>query len=947
MSTNNFAIVSLCMLNEHYVIGSCISAFIHKFFIKKYKKKIDLVIMCDENIYTKYYNILNKYYDKIIKIDLDYFPINNNFIYSKEKYISWVSYSTNKWKCLEYTEYKKILFLDVDMLPSNPDFYNIFDFNTPAIKRCRMEPYENPLCNKKFEPFIGNSYDEFVSNYANIIGTLDGGIVLLEPSKELYSKYKKLINELFKNKGIYSSNNSFPDETSLFYLLCQEKKTLYTICNEYSVIPWSDNSTPEKQNYDTALLYNYNSFYKPWIKGRNLQYPEELLWHNIYDIMPFDNELDILYKTVINQHYTETFLKLERKQQKTRYNLSYKIINLHNLNEKNEIKNYGNLNMKYLGKLFEKNIKRLIINDDFPYRNKLYNDNDRIEKFKKLLNYELIHVIINKKPSYINITYPLPYFLYKGEYHYITYKVSDYWDVFVLSDFFNDECRMKCAFGSSISPYEYYQKNKENIINSLKSKNIEITDLNIRNNMYGLTRECSNHNPAIIKYFIKKYKARKILDISSGWGDRLLGALSCDIDLYFGTDPNGCLHPNYKKMIDLLKPLSPNSNAEFNLNHNTFENVNITYNDFDLIFTSPPYFDYEKYTEEKGQSHLSYNTENKWLEEFLKVSILKALNKLKYNGYLVLYFSQEKGKTYMEKFLEWIITLEDIYYIGCMFYSVDNFKSPHPIFIYKKTKKIPSLLYNPKPIIKKINYENKNYKVFNDNFITGGTKTRAAISLFKKIFKEQKIKQMIYGGASNGYAQVAIAYSLYLLKKFDIKLIFVFQDIKDDETEQLRELTKFYHKNTEFILKNGTMKDLYPIVDSYTKEGDYIIPFGFSFKKYKKILFKKLKKHLEKYKIKRLWLVVGSGTILYTLQKILINTHFMGVQVGRTIKDNEIYDKNRLTLFISSYTLYQKYNGYIPFDTLSTYDGKLVEFLKDNGNEGDYIWNVGGIHKYM
>ena len=38
--------------------------------------------MCDENIYTKYYNILNKYYDKIIKIDLDYFPINNDFIYS-------------------------------------------------------------------------------------------------------------------------------------------------------------------------------------------------------------------------------------------------------------------------------------------------------------------------------------------------------------------------------------------------------------------------------------------------------------------------------------------------------------------------------------------------------------------------------------------------------------------------------------------------------------------------------------------------------------------------------------------------------------------------------------------------------------------------------------------------------------------------------------------------
>jgi len=947
MSINKYAIVSLCMLNEHYIIGACISAFVHKFFTKS--KKIDLVIMCDENIYSKYYDVLSKYYDKIKKIELDYYPIYEDFKYPKEKYVSWVSYSTNKWKCLDYDEYDKILFLDVDMLPANPKFYDIFDFKTPAIKRCRMTPHKSIINVEKFKPDIGKDYDDFVYNYANTIGTMDGGIVLLSPSKKLYKKYQELVKELFKNKGIYSSNTSFPDETSLFYFLNREKKKFYTIPDKYSVIPWYDKSTPEKQNYETALLYNYNGFYKPWIKGRILQYPEELLWHDIFDIMKVDNKLDILYKKVIVEHYQETFLKLDDRQRKTRYNIKSHAIDIYNINQKEDnIANYGNLNMKYLGELFRTKISRLSKNN-FPYRNNLYNDNDRIEKFKKLIKYKLKHVIINKKPQYINIDFPLVYFLYKGEYHYITYKNSDYWDVFVLSDFFNDECRMKCAFGSSISPFEYYQQNKENIINKLKQQNIEITDLNIRNNMYGLTRECSNHNPGIIKYFIKKYKARKILDISAGWGDRLLGALSSNIDLYFGTDPNGCLHPNYKKMIDLLKPLSPNPKAEFILNHNTFEDVKINYDNFDLIFTSPPYFDYEKYTEEKGQSHLSFNTEDKWYKEFLQVSILKALEKLKYGGYMVLYFSQEKGKTYMEKFLSWVITLKDIYYIGCMFYSIENFKSPHPIFIYRKTNKIPSMLYNPKPIIKEIKYENKIYNVFADNYVIGGTKTRASIKLIRKILKEKKIKQLIYGGASNGYAQVAIAYTLYLLKEFDIKLIFVFQEIDDDETAQLRQLTKFYHKNTEYILKAGTMKDLYPIVDAYTQEGDYIIPFGFAFKKYKKTLFKKLKKHLEPYKdkIKQMWLVIGSGTVLCALQEILTNTHFVGVQVGRNIKDEEIFDKSRLTLFVSSYKFYTKYEKHIPFDTLSTYDGKLVEFLKENGKEGDYIWNVGGIHKYL
>ena len=55
-----------------------------------------------------------------------------------------------------------------------------------------------------------------------------------------------------------------------------------------------------------------------------------------------------------------------------------------------------------------------------------------------------------------------------------------------------------------------------------------------------MTKECSTHNPLIIKYFIRKFAARRVLDFSSGWGDRLIGALTSDIDLYVGVDPNEC-----------------------------------------------------------------------------------------------------------------------------------------------------------------------------------------------------------------------------------------------------------------------------------------------------------------------------------------------------------------------------------------------------------------------
>ena len=56
-----------------------------------------------------------------------------------------------------------------------------------------------------------------------------------------------------------------------------------------------------------------------------------------------------------------------------------------------------------------------------------------------------------------------------------------------------------------------------------------------------------------MKYIIEHFNSKKILDMSSGWGDRLVGAMACNIDCYHGFDPNSCLHPGYKKMIEFFK----------------------------------------------------------------------------------------------------------------------------------------------------------------------------------------------------------------------------------------------------------------------------------------------------------------------------------------------------------------------------------------------------------
>ena len=83
------------------------------------------------------------------------------------------------------------------------------------------------------------------------------------------------------------------------------------------------------------------------------------------------------------------------------------------------------------------------------------------------------------------------------------------------------------------------------------------------------------------------------------------------------------------------------------------------------------------------------------------------------------------------------------------------------------------------------------------------------------------------------------------------------------------------------------------------------------------------------------------------LQRLLPGVFFNGVQVGRDIKDGDIHDKSRFKLFKSSYKFYEDYVGVVPYNTVTSYDAKVLEFVGEYGKEGDYIWNVAGIHQYL
>ena len=56
----------------------------------------------------------------------------------------------------------------------------------------------------------------------------------------------------------------------------------------------------------------------------------------------------------------------------------------------------------------------------------------------------------------------------------------------------------------------------------------------------------------------------------------------------------------------------------------------------DLCFTSPPYFDTEKYSDEDTQSYKKFPTEDGWVNGFLKKTIQNCYDGLKDNKYMLM-----------------------------------------------------------------------------------------------------------------------------------------------------------------------------------------------------------------------------------------------------------------------------------------------------------------------
>jgi len=136
--------------------------------------------------------------------------------------------------------------------------------------------------------------------------------------------------------------------------------------------------------------------------------------------------------------------------------------------------------------------------------------------------------------------------------------------------------------------------------------------------------------PIVAKFIYQKFQPKCVLDPTCGWGGRCLGAMSMDID-YIGFDTNINLKPAYKKMIQIY---SSNSNVKIYFKDSA--KVNYTKFNYDMVFTSPPYYNIEQY------KHMpEYKNREHWVETFLNPMIEKSYQSLQKQGTFIININKD------------------------------------------------------------------------------------------------------------------------------------------------------------------------------------------------------------------------------------------------------------------------------------------------------------------
>lgn len=146
----------------------------------------------------------------------------------------------------------------------------------------------------------------------------------------------------------------------------------------------------------------------------------------------------------------------------------------------------------------------------------------------------------------------------------------------------------------------------------------------------------SNFRPTVARSLIAQYAPvqGEILDFSAGFGGRLLGALTLQTN-YTGVDSALAQVTGLRSMVDALNSKTQGSAT---IIHGCAEELmqKFSAKSFDLVFSSPPYFNLEKYSADCNQSCVRFPEYGSWKLRFLGEVISQSHRILRKKGRLAI-----------------------------------------------------------------------------------------------------------------------------------------------------------------------------------------------------------------------------------------------------------------------------------------------------------------------
>lgn len=172
----------------------------------------------------------------------------------------------------------------------------------------------------------------------------------------------------------------------------------------------------------------------------------------------------------------------------------------------------------------------------------------------------------------------------------------------------------------------YYKevKNKNNI----KNENIVLKEV------YNICISAINiMRPLVCMEIYAKYKPSSVLNFCAGWGGSLVGASALNIPKYIGIEINTRLKEPYEKLTTYV---NQKSNTQVQMFFQNALDIDYTKLEYDLVFTSPPYYFIEKY-----ENNVFYESKKDMNDNFYKPLFRKTYDGLKHGGYYIINVCKE------------------------------------------------------------------------------------------------------------------------------------------------------------------------------------------------------------------------------------------------------------------------------------------------------------------